>query len=272
MARNPRKRSNTGIYHVMLKGIDGRDIFLDNEDKMKFIEKMIKAKELGNFKLYGYCLMDNHVHLLIEESEELGTSIKRITVSYVQWHNNKYGRTGHLFQNRYLSETVETDSYLITVLRYIHQNPLKAGLVKNQDNYGWSSYAQYIAAYKGCKSHVDTSLIREYFKLQTDFENYMNDPNNNECLKYEPNKKCSDAILKKIIDEEFKINDFSNLPREGRDKIIKEIYLRTGVSIRQLGRVLGIGKTIIERAIKKDKRNVPSSAAVLISQIQKSIK
>ncbi|MFZ5946269.1 MAG: transposase [Bacillota bacterium] len=87
----------------MLKGIDDRNIFLDNEDKLVFLEKLFKVRETVNFMLYGYCLMDNHVHLVLKEAEDIGTSIKRITVGYVHWHNNKYGRKGHLFQNRYLS-------------------------------------------------------------------------------------------------------------------------------------------------------------------------
>jgi len=123
MARQARKRSSAGVYHVMLRGIDGRDIFIEHEDYCIFIEKLVSAKSNGGFKLYGYCLMDNHVHLLMEEGEEIGTSIKRITVGYVQWHNNKYARTGHLFQNRYNSEVVETEDYLITVLRYTQQSP-----------------------------------------------------------------------------------------------------------------------------------------------------
>jgi REP element-mobilizing transposase RayT len=131
---------------------------------------MIKAKELGNFKLYGYCLMDNHVHLLVEDREDIGTSIKRITVSYVQWHNNKYSRTGHLFQNRYLSEVVETDSYLICALRYIHQNPVKGQLCNNIADYDWSSFKQYIASYKGRQTHLDYNLFNEYFSLVSDFE------------------------------------------------------------------------------------------------------
>ena len=87
MPRYPIKRSLSGIYHIMLKGIDGRDIFLDDEDRIKFIENTVKARGKGNFKLHAYCLMDNHVHLLIKENEEIGTSIKRITVGCVQWHN-----------------------------------------------------------------------------------------------------------------------------------------------------------------------------------------
>ena len=92
MARQARKRSITGIYHIMLRGIDKRNIFLDDKDKMIFLQKLLKAKESANFNLYGYCLMDNHLHLLIHESEEIGISIKRITVGYAIWHNNKYGR------------------------------------------------------------------------------------------------------------------------------------------------------------------------------------
>jgi REP element-mobilizing transposase RayT len=123
----------------MLRGIDKRNIFLDDEDRMKFIEKLLMAKKTAGFKLYGYCLMDNHVHLLIGEQEETGISIKRITVGYVRWHNSKHERTGHLFQNRYMSEVVETEGYLINVLRYIHQKPVKAKITNYAKDYPWSS-------------------------------------------------------------------------------------------------------------------------------------
>lgn len=76
MARQPRKHSRTGIYHIMLRGIDKKLIFMDDEDKKKFIAGLSKAKDMVGFKLYGYCLIDNHIHLLMEEKEELGTSIK----------------------------------------------------------------------------------------------------------------------------------------------------------------------------------------------------
>lgn len=131
MPRQARVRSITGIYHIMLRGIDKRDIFLENEDKLKFLECIERAKAKGNFKVLGYCLMDNHIHMLLKESEEIGTSIKRITVGYVGWHNKKYDRTGHLFQNRYLSEPVTTEEYLLTVLRYIHIIGILYDSIKN---------------------------------------------------------------------------------------------------------------------------------------------
>ena len=249
MSRYPRKRSVSGIYHVMLKGIDGRDIFLENYDKIKFMRGIKKAKDIGEFKLFGYCLMDNHVHLLIEEGEAIGTSIKRMTIGYVLWHNNKYGRTGHLFQNRYASEPVETEGYFMSVLRYIHLNPLKAGIVKHPANYNWSSYSDYISSYNGVKTVTDVQLIKLYLKQQEDFEGYMNIRNYDISLKYNCPLKYSDNSLKKLIDHEYYTN-FAGISRESRNKIIKEIYQETGASIRQLGRVLGLGKTIIEKAVK----------------------
>lgn len=253
MARQARVRSKTGIYHVMLRGIDKRDIFLDDEDKEKFIKVLIKAKESGKFKIYGYCLMNNHLHVLIKEDEELGTSIKRMTVGYVSWHNNKYERTGHLFQNRYKSEPVETEDYLITVLRYIHQNPVKAGITNKPEDYKWSSYGQYLLAYQGHSTFIDTELIRTYFKTVEGFTSHMNIINNDECLEYREVKKYNDDTYRKIISQKYNIDDITKFSNEERNEIIKRIYNETDISIRQLSRILDIGKTAIERIIKQDK-------------------
>ena len=85
--------------------------------------------------------MSNHIHLLIEEGrEDLGIVFRRIGARYVYWYNRKYKRSGHLFQDRYKSEAVKNDKYLLTVLRYIHQNPIKAGIENDIRKYPWSSY------------------------------------------------------------------------------------------------------------------------------------
>lgn len=248
-----KKKSETGIYHIMLRGIDGRDIFLDKEDKKVFLNKLLKAKENAKFKLYGYCLMDNHVHLLIEESEEIGISIKRITVGYVHWHNNKHGRTGHLLQNRYLSEPVESEKYLLAVLRYIHQNPQKDMLVKQAKDYLWSSYIEYIALYNREETNIDGQLVRSYFNNSNKFEKFMGEYDNQNFLEYKQVKKHTDNMLRNIIKKEFNSDNISGLLIEERNKLINEIYQNTGVSIRQLGRVLGVGKGVIENALKQDK-------------------
>ena len=136
MARQLRKKSETGVYHVMLRGINRQDIFEDEGDYQQMVsilrglidrcdEHKVQLPSLCTF--YAYCLMSNHVHLLIQEREEnISDVVKIIGVTYAHYFNKKYERNGHLFQDRFRSEPVNTIEYFVTLLRYIHQNPLKA--------------------------------------------------------------------------------------------------------------------------------------------------
>ncbi len=243
------KKRNGNISYYVKRGIDKRNVFLERKDKEKFIHYLFRAKELGNFELYAYCLMDNHVHLLMKEGEEIGISIKRIAVGYVQWHNSKYDRTGHLFQNRFKSQIVNNDSYLISVARYIHQNPIKAKLVKDIKKYQWSSYIDYINSYNDEKVKVDVELIKAYFKTIESFEEYMKEANNDEFLRDETKKKFTDEEVKIIIEKAFYKKDITKLSKGERDIIIRDIYKLTGASIRQLSSVMGMGRGIIQKAI-----------------------
>jgi REP element-mobilizing transposase RayT len=116
----------------MIRGINRQAIFEDDEDRIRFIDTLREYKDISKYEIYGYCLMDNHIHLLIKEIDEsISLIIKRISSSYVHWYNTKYERLGHLFQERFRSEVVEDDGYFLTVLRYIHQNPVKAKIAEN---------------------------------------------------------------------------------------------------------------------------------------------
>ena len=165
MPRTAREKSESGIYHIMLRGINQQNIFEDEEDNKKFIDILERYKTEIDYKIYAYCLMGNHVHLLVKEGkEELSNTMKRIGTAYVYWYNWQYGRKGHLFQDRYKSEAVENDRYFLTVLRYIHQNPIKAGLVKDIETYEWSSYKEYI----GEKGIVDTDFVLSMWDTDRD--------------------------------------------------------------------------------------------------------
>ncbi|WP_236905052.1 transposase [Clostridium formicaceticum] len=127
MPREAREKSETRIYHIIIRGANRQEIFHDDEDRIRFLETFEKYKNNTKMKVHGWCLMGNHAHLLLEEgSEELSVTMKRIGVSYVWYYNWKYKTTGHLFQDRFKSEKVEKDDYLLTVIRYIHQNPFPA--------------------------------------------------------------------------------------------------------------------------------------------------
>jgi REP element-mobilizing transposase RayT len=130
MPRQRRKTSATGIYHVMLRGINRQDIFQDDDDYVRMLTSLRlqtdRYDEHGNnlppsCQIYAYCLMSNHIHLLLrEESENVADTVKRIGISYATYFNRKYGRNGHLFQDRFKSEPVNDITYFLVLLRYIH--------------------------------------------------------------------------------------------------------------------------------------------------------
>jgi len=144
MPRQARKKSESGIYHVMFRAVNQQQIFEDGEDFERFIQILTDCKAISGYKLFAYCLMGNHIHLLIQEGKELIEQVmKRIATRFVYWYNIKYQRAGHLFQDRFKSEPVEDDAYFATVVRYIHQNPVKAGLCKKISDYPFSSYKAF---------------------------------------------------------------------------------------------------------------------------------
>lgn len=251
MARVAREKSRTGVYHVMLRGINRQTIFECDQDKIRFLDTLGEYKEICQYKLYGYCLMDNHIHLLIKEAgESISDIIKRVCSSYVYWYNAKYKRCGHLFQDRFKSEVVETYGYLLTVLRYIHQNPIKANMTKAIDGYKWTSYKEYF----GMTRLIDIDLVLNYFseepsKAKVSFAQFMKQDNDDRCL------DVMDRI--KLTDDEVRVHirglGFPNstiiqqLDKNKRDHVLGQLKDIEGVSIRQLARITGISRSVIER-------------------------
>lgn len=141
MPRHPRTTAESGIYHVMLRGVNRDAIFLEDADFERFLHALASAKDASGCSVLAYCLMTNHAHLvLLPTSEPLGTVMKRLGVRYAGWFNRKYGRVGHVFQDRFKSIPVETDEYLVALLRYVWNNPVEAGLAKRPEDYPWSSH------------------------------------------------------------------------------------------------------------------------------------
>ena len=122
-----------------------------------------KVNENYPFKLFTYCLMSNHVHLQIATDKiEIWTIMRGINWSYSKYFNEKYDKVGHLFQNRYHSEIIEDEAYLLQTSKYIHLNPVKAGIVDQPIKYPWSSYGVYMGVYKNSLIHEDDTLA--YFQ------------------------------------------------------------------------------------------------------------
>ena len=158
MSRPLRTFSNSKIYHIILKGINNQDIFLYDSDKVFFLNQLLFTKNQFNYQIYSYCLMDNHIHLVIRiEDEFLSKAMQSLSIRYSQYFNYKYERTGPFFQNRFKSKNVENLKYFLEVCRYIHRNPEKAKMSKTED-YDWSSYKEYIGNSK-IKEQICTILI-----------------------------------------------------------------------------------------------------------------
>lgn len=250
MPRKARQKAESGIYHVMLRGIDRQLIFEDAEDYLRFLDIVQECRDLCDFKLYAYCLMGNHVHLLLKvQNDGLETIFKRIGGRYVYYYNVKYQRIGHLFQDRFKSEPVDDDAYFLTVLRYIHQNPVKAKLCSKVEDYPFSSFAEYL--------HESTCVDTEYALSMIDrseFVRFNNTPNSDTCMELaSPTRRAVTDTQAQIVIEKIShcktIIEFQELEEKKKERYIKKIYDK-GVSVRQLSRLTGISKGMVEKYLK----------------------
>ena len=255
LPRTPRKISNTGIYHVMLRGINKQDIFFDSKDKYKFLKELKETKEKYQYELYAYCLMPNHVHLLIcAKNETISKVMQSINVRYSVYFNLRYGRVGHLFQNRFLSKTVENQEYLMTLQRYIHQNPQKARIAKTEE-YKWSSYNEYLYGNGITDRNFILKMFDDYKWTAIDkFIQYNNcDYPIDKLQEYEFEfiKLLTDEDLIEIIKEKLNISNVTEIKKynkEIRDRMIRDVLKIKGVTITQISKVLGITRKMIQRA------------------------
>ncbi len=145
MARKPRLHVDEGIYHVMLRGNGGQEIFFDDEDRLQFYLLLQQGIERYNYRVHGFCLMSNHVHLIFEVgAQPLAKIMQNLSFRYTRWVNKKQKRIGHLFQGRYKAILVDRDSYLLELVRYVHLNPVRAKLVRQAHLYPWSGHRAYL--------------------------------------------------------------------------------------------------------------------------------
>lgn len=249
MPRKARQLSSTGIHHVVIRGADRQNMFECNSDYEKYLEYLLFYKEKIGFKIYAYCLMSNHVHLIIDvATNPIDTIFRHLNTAYATWFNLKYSRTGFLQQGRYYSEPIETYGYLFEAIRYVHLNPLKAGLeIKIGSKYHWSSYCDYFATQSFL---VETSYILQLFGGKKTFQAFHTLPSNKTFIDLNSmTTRLPDDVAKEMIFEECKCQtatEFQKLPLTERDKHLISLH-KKGISIRQLNRLTGIPKGVVAR-------------------------
>lgn len=142
MPRTARVTFENSVYHIITRGNQKQTVFLDMADYQIYLKMLAKQKKRFGFKLYSFCLMPNHVHLLmqVEKANVLSSIMRSLNLSYTLYFNFKYQKVGHLWQDRFKSRIIEKNEYLLECMKYIEENPLRASLVKSIDKYNWSSY------------------------------------------------------------------------------------------------------------------------------------
>ena len=246
MPRSARKKSESGIYHVVMRGVGRQLIFEDDFDCQTFLQIVRRCCDDLALTVYAWCLMTNHVHLLVKEgSEPLGDTMKRIGVSYAMRFNQRTGHVGHVFQDRYSSEPVDDDAYLLTVVRYIHNNP-EAARVCHKDEYRWSSYGEYVGEPILC----DTAFVLDMIGGAEQFGSFSAMRVESHCLDVENRRQMTDgevlAEAKRLMGPNLQ-QALADISKQRRDEFLRKLR-DAGASIRQAERVTGIGRKSIASA------------------------
>lgn len=252
MPRKAREKSNSGMYHVVMRGINKQTIFEGGEDCDKFLSLLYYYRERCGYAIHAWCLMNNHVHLLIEIGEDpISIVFKKICSNYAYYYNTKYQRVGHLFQDRFKSEAVEDDAYYLSALRYIHMNPVKAGLCKKPEQYEYSSYREYLGRTKAKLSDTDRALDmlgREEFIHYTLTRNEDMLLDVSEIVGTKMTDEAAKAIIRKLTDCRNP-SEFQNLDYRKRNEAFRQM-IQEGIMLNQAARLTGWSRTVIRRALE----------------------
>lgn len=247
MGRAPRKVSESGYYHVVMSGNGGWVIFEDDLDRQTFQGMLAKKLKSWPIAVIAWCLMSTHVHLVLREDEPvLSKFVQSLETCFSLWFNGRWGREGHLFQSRFWSRPIESDGELLEVVRYVHNNPVKAGICSRQD-YPWSSDSEY----RGHGGLCDTEMVLSLLGSRRGYEEFFNST---------PAHPYIPRLCRRMTDEralEFAKGELQGMdPRslgslERADRIAAIQKLGAlGMSASQIGRITGLGRRIISNALQ----------------------
>lgn len=245
MVRLARQISESGLYHIVFRGVNKQSIFEEESDYVKMEDILYELKSEMKFEIYVYCFMSNHVHILLKEEKmgDISHIMKRLLTKYARWYNIKYKRSGALIANRYKSQPVEVDEYFLNVVRYIHQNPIKAGMVEQIGDYRWSSYNEYASNVQGLSDkEFVLGMIdnKEFISFHQAMEGSI--------FIVDDKVKLTDDEIRRDIIKTYGIEpkEICNMERKERNEVLKQ--LKNKYSIRQIERITGISRGIIHKS------------------------
>ena len=261
MSRVAREESPTGYYHILVRGNNRSYIFNNQRYKAAFMEMIEEQEKDTGIELAAWCIMDNHVHLVLKaELDQLSLAMKRINIKFAMMYKQDQNMVGHVFQDRFKSHVIDSDEYLLQVVRYVHNNPVSAKIVKNPGDYKWSSYREYLI-----RSQVEKRdqyrIVMELFndKLES-FEEFHTIEDSKEYLEIkEDMERIREEKAQAIISECFSkhgIDEMVQIRGDGwiKNELIGNLIRKSGLSYRSISRLLElpyssvreVGKDILE--------------------------
>ena len=179
-------------YHIYNRGVNCKPMFRHPDNYIFLLSRMKESASKSSNAIIAYCLMPNHYHLLVRQESESPVSefMQAIFNSYTKAYNKAFNRTGTLFEGPYKAVQVEEDPYLLHLCRYIHRNPLDAGLVKDPDEWPYSNYLEWVGKRAG--SLVDLEFVRDFFPRPGEYSRFV--------MEYTPPPKIAEAIQKLALD------------------------------------------------------------------------
>ena len=243
--RTARKRCESDVYHVIVRGVGKQILFEDDVDRKFFLNTLAEQRTERDVQLYAWCLMSNHVHMLFHAPlEEISAMMLALETRYAGYFNVRHARTGTLFQGRFTSVPVENDEQLLQAIRYIHRNPIGAG---GPIDGPWSSFCDYLG--KHGPIDVDITFVMELFGGESAFLR-LHDSEDSSYARRLPRHRLTDAqalsTAKDILGKDG-LHELKALDRASRDALLVRLK-EAGLSVRQISRVTSIGENIIQRA------------------------
>ena len=257
MATKKRERSETGFYHVYQRGVSLFDIFEDDGDREFYLDRLEKYTKENGVEVHAWCLMSNHTHLLVRgDLEALSAAMRQLGSVYARYFNFRHLRSGPLFEGRFCSVAVQSETQFVNVIRYIHRNPVYHDETARIASWPWSSYRNHVEGAPGfCVTSVALSIFGSVKEFVEFHENREGD--GHRYLDIDTTGPMRDDEARKLANEVLSHRGFTvstsligRLPREKRNKALCVIRETVGCSLRQLQRLTAIAYSAIRKALE----------------------
>ena len=248
MAVKRRERSSLNVYHVGLKGNNSQNVFFDSEDRLKFLQSLFLACEEFDTQISAWVLMNNHVHLLMHaELDDLPTVFKSISSSFVAWHHSKYESSGRMWGSRYHSRPILDEQDFSRTAAYIFNNPVRARIVENAEDYEWSNFKDVCMGYDDEAIAIMNGIESVEEIVHLTYETKGKDEND---LDVFPKVKVSDdELTETLLAFVAKAEAASDLPEEEQSNLVQALFAKSA-SVNQVSRVTGISRRQVNKIVR----------------------